>query len=193
MPLLRLAEVVRMVVCCAGRHTTGLHVWWHVCPEGSPKPILTVPQDELKHSHAHWNWLAPRAGGASMPYAWDEPLAPHKLRVQVRCSPSRASVPTPPATFGYWGPTSHLAALRSHRACSTATCACGPLLSHGRPLLLPLGGTDAWQCAAQARCASSVFLSVVRSGDPRLIIILTTTALSVTTIDKPPTAPRRLR
>lgn len=40
-------------------------------------------QDELKGSDAHWNWLTPRPGGASMPFAWDEPLAPHKLRVHV--------------------------------------------------------------------------------------------------------------
>lgn len=40
-------------------------------------------QDELKGSDAHWNWLTARPGGASMPFAWDEPLAPHRLRVHV--------------------------------------------------------------------------------------------------------------
>ena len=49
------------------------------------KALAAYMQDELKGSDAHWNWLTPRPGGASMPFAWDEPLAPHKLRVHVSC------------------------------------------------------------------------------------------------------------
>ena len=64
---------------------------WHTCTrvvgvrvEVDAALTWCYTQDELKGGHEHWNWLTPRPGGAAMPFAWDEPLAPHKLRVHVR-------------------------------------------------------------------------------------------------------------
>jgi hypothetical protein len=58
-------------------------------------------QDELKGSDAHWNWLTARPGGASMPFAWDEPLAPHRLRVHVRFDVFAAAVLSSAAVSGH--------------------------------------------------------------------------------------------
>jgi hypothetical protein len=46
--------------------------------------VVWYCQEALKFQQSKWNWLAPRPGGNSMAYAWDEPTLDHRLRVHVR-------------------------------------------------------------------------------------------------------------
>lgn len=47
--------------------------------------VVYFAQSALKGEREKWNWLTPRSGGSAMAYAWDEPVAEHRLQVQVRC------------------------------------------------------------------------------------------------------------
>ena len=40
-------------------------------------------QSQVAWDRTKWNWLEPRLGGACMAYAWDEPIYPHQLTIQV--------------------------------------------------------------------------------------------------------------
>ncbi len=49
--------------------------------------VVYFAQSSLVTQRDKWNWLLPseNQGGASMPYAWDEPNLDHALQVQVTC------------------------------------------------------------------------------------------------------------
>ena len=45
--------------------------------------IVWFAQTAVAWDRNKWNWLRPRAAGACMAYAWDEPILQHKLTIQV--------------------------------------------------------------------------------------------------------------